>query len=196
MPRRVLHDRFFKQAKAEGYLARSAYKLIEIQERFRVMPQGGRVLDLGCAPGSWLQVAANSVGPRGTVVGVDLAEVRSAIGNNVRTLVGDVNTIDPAALPDAAGGRFDAVLSDMAPNTSGSGDDLLSARLCRRVLELAPALLRPGGSLVMKILEGADYRGVLRETHGLFARARGFKPRASREVSREMYIIADGFTPR
>lgn len=196
MPRRVLHDRFFRQAKAEGYLARSAYKLIEIQERFRVIPRGGRVLDLGCAPGSWLQVAARTVGPRGIVVGVDLAEVRETIADNVRTVADDVNTIDPAVLVDAAGGRFDAVLSDMAPNTSGSGDDLLSARLCRRVLELAPALLRPGGSLVMKILEGADYRDVLREVGELFARARGFKPEASREVSREMYVVADGFTPR
>ncbi|MFM9995411.1 MAG: SAM-dependent methyltransferase [Phycisphaerales bacterium] len=193
MPRRVLHDPFFKQAKAEGYLARSAYKLKEIQERFKLMPRGGRVLDLGCAPGSWLQVAAETVGPKGTVVGIDLTEVRHDFGPNVRAVKGDVNAIDPGALTAAAGGLFDAVLSDMAPNTSGAGDDFLSARLCRRVLELTPSLLRHGGASVMKILEGTDYPDVLRETRAMFAAARGFKPKASREVSREMYVVATGF---
>lgn len=186
---RKLHDRYFKQAKAEGYLARSAYKLKEMLERRRFVRPGDRVLDLGCAPGAWLQVAAEAVGRRGMVVGVDLTETRHDFGPNVRPIVGDVYTIDPASLTEAAGGPFDAVLSDMAPNTTGAGDDFVSARLCRRVLEILPALLRPGGSLVMKIFEGTDYPEVLRETRAQFGEARGFKPKASREVSREMYII-------
>ncbi|QYO64624.1 SAM-dependent methyltransferase [Leptolyngbya sp. 7M] len=78
--RRVLHDRFFKQAKEEGYLARSAYKLMEIDRRFRLMRTGARVLDLGCAPGAWIQVALEAVGPRGVVIGIDLKEVRTAFG--------------------------------------------------------------------------------------------------------------------
>ncbi len=232
---RKLHDQYFKKAKAEGYLARSAYKLLEIQDRFNVISRAGRVLDLGCAPGSWLQVAAKVVGAGGRVVGIDLTEVRERLGPNVVTIQADVNAVDPAALITPAGGPFDTVLSDMAPSTSGAGDGLLSARLCRRVLELvvggivgggvsghspragqcdaesgrsrnlpsahlqsaisAAPLLRPGGSLVMKILEGADYPDVLRETRALFNEARGFKPKASREVSREMYIIARGFRP-
>jgi 23S rRNA (uridine2552-2'-O)-methyltransferase len=194
--RRTLHDRYFKQAKAEGYLARSAYKLLEIQDRRRVISPGGRVLDLGCAPGAWIQVASRIVGARGAVVGIDLKQTRHDFGPGVRTLVADVYATDPPTLRELAGGAFDTVLSDMAPNTSGFGDDLLSARLCRRVLEMLPGVLRPGGDLVMKIFEGAEYPEVLREAGSLFSSARGFKPKASREVSREMYIIAHGFQPR
>lgn len=198
MPRpRRLHDRYFRQAKAEGYLARSAYKLIEIDDRRRLLRPGDRVLDLGCAPGSWLQVAADRVGPTGVVVGLDLQPLAHDLGPRVLALQGDVFQTDPADLLRAAaavaGGdprRFDVLLSDMAPNTTGHGDDLISARICRRVLDLAPALLRPGGHLVMKIFEGAEYPAILRQTSELFAEARGFKPKASRDLSREMYIVA------
>jgi 23S rRNA (uridine2552-2'-O)-methyltransferase len=192
---RKLHDQFFKKAKSEGYLARSAYKLLEINDRKKLIKPGGRVLDLGCAPGAWLQVAAVAVGDRGTVVGIDLQQTRHDFGSNVRALVADAYTVDPAMLKELAGAAsgFDVVLSDMAPNTTGHGDDLLSARLCRRVLELLPAVLRPGGSLAMKIFEGSEYPAVLRETAELFREARGFKPKASRDVSREMYIVATGF---
>lgn len=198
MPRpRRLHDRYFRQAKAEGYLARSAYKLIEIDDRRRLLRPGDRVLDLGCAPGSWLQVAADRVGPTGVVVGLDLQPLAHDLGPRVLALQGDVFQTDPADLLRAAaavaGGdprRFDVLLSDMAPNTTGHGDDLISARICRRVLDLAPALLRPGGHLVMKIFEGAEYPAILRQTSEFFAEARGFKPKASRDLSREMYIVA------
>lgn len=199
--RRVLHDEYFKKAKAEGYLARSAYKLLEIQDRFRVLHPGDRVLDLGCAPGSWLQVAEKVVGPTGVIVGIDLSPVEHRFGPRVRVIGGDAFTTDPAAYaaladevaPAAASPRsFDAVLSDMAPSTSGHGDDLLSARLCRRVLEVARAVLRLRGNLVMKILEGAEYPAVLEETRAMFARVQGFKPKASRDASREMFIVALG----
>lgn len=193
MARRVLHDRYFRQAKAEGYLARSAYKLIEIDDRFGVLSRGMRVADLGCAPGSWLQVAAERVGDRGRVVGVDLKPAANRLPEGVVAVEGDIESIDPAALLGPAGGRFHAVVSDMAPNTSGHGDDLVSARLCRSVLALLPAIIEPGGHLVMKILEGQEYPLVLRETAALFGRAKGFKPKASREVSREMFIVAKGY---
>lgn len=192
MGKRVLHDEFFMRAKREGYLARSAYKLAEIQEKRRPLRRGDAVLDLGCAPGAWIQVALEHIGPGGVVVGVDLKPVEASLGPNVRTIVGDVFTLDGATLVGAAGRPFDAVLSDMAPNTSGAGDDLLSARLCRRVLELAPAVLGPGGNLVMKVLEGGDYPELLRETRAMFREVKGYKPAASRSVSREIYIIASG----
>lgn len=189
---RKLHDQFFKMAKAEGYLARSAYKLLEIHERKTLIRRGDRVLDLGCAPGSWLQVAEKLVGNSGVVVGIDLQEVTHPFGPRVHTLQDDAFTIDPARLTELGGGLFDVLLSDMAPNTTGHGDDLLSARLCRRVLELTPSVLRPGGHLIMKILEGADYPDVLKEAQAMFNEARGFKPKASRDVSREMFINARG----
>jgi 23S rRNA (uridine2552-2'-O)-methyltransferase len=193
--RRVLHDEYFRRAKSEGYAARSAYKLLEIQERHGLIRAGDRVLDLGCAPGSWLQVASGIVGERGALVGVDLQPVRIAITGACRTIVGDIGSIDAGVLLDAGGGVFDVVLSDMAPSTSGHGDDLVSARLCRTVLDIALRTLREGGRLAMKILEGAEYPAVLAETRGLFRAVKGLKPRASRDVSREMFIVGEGFRP-
>lgn len=202
---RKLQDAYFRQAKAEGYLARSAYKLKEIHERHRIFRKGDRVLDLGCAPGSWLQTASEAVGKTGVVVGIDLLDT-----NPVATSWGEATVIAEigdafAASPDHLlahirnelnpGRFFDVVISDMAPNTSGHGDDFASARLCRRVLELLPDVLRPGGNLTMKIFEGADYMDVVRETQAIFSKAQGFKPRACREVSKETYIVARGFRP-
>jgi len=196
MARRVLHDQFFKKAKAEGYLARSAYKLKEINERKRLYGRGARVLDLGCAPGAWIQIALETVGPRGVVVGIDLKEIREPFAENVHIIQGDIYATPPEQLTGESGVKFDAVLSDMAPDTTGHGDHFLSIRLCRRVLELLPGLLKPGGNLVMKAFEGEEYAPLLRETEQLFRLVKGFKPEASRDVSREMYVVAHGYRPR
>jgi 23S rRNA (uridine2552-2'-O)-methyltransferase len=193
MPRRQLHDPYFKKAKAEGYLARSAYKLKEINERRRLFGPGARVLDLGCAPGAWLQVAGELVGPKGIVVGIDLQEVRETLGPNIHTIQGDIYATEASKLTGESGDLFDTVLSDMAPNTTGHGDHFLSVRLCRRALELLSALLRPGGNFVMKVFEGEEYIALLGETQHLFREAKGFKPKASREMSREMYIVGYGY---
>ncbi len=193
MAQRKLHDQYFKKAKAEGYLARSAYKLQEINERKRLFGAGARVLDLGCAPGAWLQIAAEVVGPRGVVVGIDLKEVREEIAPTVRTVVGDVYKTSPEELTGLAGAKFDAVVSDMAPDTTGHGDHFLSVRLCRRALEMLPALLRGGGNMAMKVFEGEEYPALMREVQGMFREAKGFKPKASREVSREMYVVGRGY---
>lgn len=201
---RKLHDEYFLKAKAEGYAARSAYKLLEIQEKRRLIHRGDYVVDLGCAPGSWLQVASELVNPRGTggggrVVGIDLQRVEISVPSNVIAIVGDAFKTDAAALlshvADARRDRFDVVLSDMAPNTSGHGDDFLSARLCERVLDLCPALLRPGGNLLMKILEGEPTPDVIKRTKLMFREAGTTKPKASRDVSREIFIWGKGFEP-
>ncbi|MBL8762209.1 MAG: RlmE family RNA methyltransferase [Phycisphaerae bacterium] len=192
---RKLHDRYFKQAKAEGYVARSAYKLLEINSKFRIVRAGDRVLDLGCAPGSWMQVATKAVGAGGLVVGVDLQAVGPGIAPGAATVQGDIFKVDPATLLELSGSMFDVILSDMAPATTGHGDDFLSVRLCRRVLEILPPLLSPGGSLAMKVLEGEEFPELLREVRALFPRVKGFKPDSSRDVSREMFIVADGYRP-
>lgn len=203
MPReRKLHDHYFKKAKEEGYAARSAYKLLQINERRRIVRRGMHVLDLGCAPGSWLQVSGEAVGPNGCVVGLDLQPVTIPLPPHVCALVGDAFNFPVAELAAAmarcgiAGGdgRFDVVLSDMAPNTTGAGDHYRSVALCRRVLEVAATLLAPGGALVMKVFEGAEYMDLLRDTGKVFDEAKGYKPQATREVSTEMFIIATGFT--
>lgn len=197
MARRRLHDRYFKQAKEEGYFARSAYKLLEMQEKRRLIARGNRVLDLGCAPGSWLQVAAELVGPRGSVVGIDLTPVAQSIAPNARTLQADLTAINPAALlAETNGGRaFDVVLSDMAPATTGAGDHFRSVALCREVLGRLEGLLRPGGNLVMKVFEGEEYPALVRECGAVFERCKGFKPKACRDVSFEIYVIGEGYRP-
>lgn len=196
MPRkRELHDHYFKKAKAEGYAARSAYKLIQINDRRHILGPRMSVLDLGCAPGSWMQVAAQKVGANGRVVGLDLAETTADLPEWAVPLVGDVFAYPPVDLLAAAGlaptQGFDVVLSDMAPNTTGSGDHFKSVELCRRVLALLPTLLRGGGSLAMKVFEGEEYAALVKETTTLFGFCRGYRPEATRDLSPEMFIIGD-----
>jgi 23S rRNA (uridine2552-2'-O)-methyltransferase len=193
---RKLHDKFFKQAKAEGYAARSAYKLKEIQERHRLIRRGMRVIDLGCAPGSWTQVACELVGPGGRVLGADLQEVTIPLPAQARTIVADAFKLTHKDLLDLMDGPADVVLSDMAPNTTGDpgGDHFRSVELCRRVLALLPEVLILGGGLAMKVFEGEDYPRLLRETQAIFSTAKGLKPEATRGVSREMFIIGEGYT--
>lgn len=193
--KRVLHDEFFKKAKAEGYLARSAYKLQEINQKKRLFGRGSRVLDLGCAPGAWIQIALEEVGPSGVVVGIDLKEIRDDFGPNAHVLQGDIYKTPPEVLKGESGKLFDAIVSDMAPDTTGHGDHFLSIRLCRRVLEMLPNLLRPGGHLVMKAFEGEEYGPLLRETEKMFHFVKGFKPKASRDISVEMYVVAERYRP-
>jgi len=202
LAKRVLHDKYFKQAKAEGFAARSAYKLLQINDRHSLLRAGYRVLDLGCAPGSWLQAAAQIVGPTGRVAGIDLSPVTAELPPNVRTGVADAFATDPQKLLDLAelgpDERYDVLLSDMAPSTSGAGptDHFRSIALCRRVLQLATDVLRPGGNLAMKVFEGEAYPELLRETQGVFKSAKGYKPDATRSVSREMFIVALGHRPK
>ena len=201
MPKRVLHDEYFRKAKAEGYLARSAYKLLEIQQRRAVLSDGQAVLDLGCAPGSWLQVASELVGPTGLVVGVDLKPVRAALPENVISMVGDMtemaaeDLLAPVRQSQESTALYDAVLSDMAPNTSGAGDHYRSVRLCESILERLAGVLRPGGALVYKVFEGETYPDLVKRTAAMFTSCRGLKPRATREVSTELYVIATGYEP-
>jgi 23S rRNA (uridine2552-2'-O)-methyltransferase len=193
--KRELHDSYFRKAKEEGYVARSAYKLLQIQERRHLIRPGNWVIDLGCAPGSWLQVCSRTVGPTGRVLGIDLSPVSIEKLPNVKTLVGDVFAVTPRQLESELGGVADVVISDMAPNTTGApqGDHFRSIALCRRVLEMLPILLRHRGNLVMKVFEGEAYPELLRETQELFDDARGYKPDATRDVSREMFIMAHGY---
>lgn len=199
MSRRVLHDEYFHKAKAEGYLSRAAYKLKQIQEHRPLIRRGMRVLDLGCAPGAWLQVAAELVGPKGQVIGLDLTPTDHPFGPNVFPLVGDMYKVEPtvlttAGLPEGSEPKlFDMVISDMAPNTIGHGDSERQIRLCDRVLEVLPSLLKPTGAMVIKVFEGGEYPRFLKDMKARFAKVKGYKPAASRDMSVEMYVIGEGF---
>jgi 23S rRNA (uridine2552-2'-O)-methyltransferase len=186
---RVLHDHFFREAKRNGYRSRAAYKLLEIDDKRDVLHKKDYVLDLGAAPGSWLQVASKRVGPRGKVIGVDLKEIDKLQLDNVVTMQEDVTELSLDTFGDD--GMFDVILSDMAPNTTGNRtiDHHGSVRLCHTALDIAATLLRPGGNLVMKVLEGEVYRELLDRCEACFSVAKGYKPKASRAISTEMYVV-------
>jgi len=196
MARRQINDAYTKMAQREGYVARSAYKLLEIQERYKVIRKGDRVLDLGCSPGSWLQVAVKLAGKRGVVAGIDLKPVHVSLGPNVKTLEGDAFDRPPSELLALAGvKRYDTLLSDMAPNTTGDprSDHFRSINLAAEALAIAPQLLVPDGTMVVKVFEGEAYPDHMHEMKRNFRFAKGFRPKATRDVSREMFIIAQGF---
>ena len=188
-----LHDHFFRKARRESYRSRAAYKLIEIDDKRRILGKGDRVVDCGAAPGSWLQVASSRIGPRGTVLGIDLKPISpQGLPENVQLIEGDVLTTD---VPSILGGKADSVLSDMAPDTTGtpSADQFRSARLCDELLDRLPGWLRVGGSCVMKVFEGAAYPELLARASTAFDRAKGFKPAASRSESVEIFLICSGY---
>lgn len=195
MPRE-LHDHFFREAKREGYRSRAAYKLIEIDERRHLLERGDAVLDCGAAPGSWLQVAAERVGPNGRVVGVDLKPVDPAgLPQQVRLVEGDLTTMEARELLGEID-AFGVVLSDMAPSTTGDRtiDHHGSVRLCHAVIDRCGELLQPGGKIALKVLEGEAYPDLIERARHFFRVVKGFKPKASRDQSTEIYLIADDFS--
>ena len=189
---RQLNDPFVHRAKSEGYRARSVYKLKEIDERFGLLRQGARVLDLGAAPGSWSQYAARK-GCR--VVAVDLLSLDPVAG--VQALEGDF--LDPAVqdrLREALGGPADLVLSDMAAAATGQRtvDRLRAEGLGEAVLEFAASVLRPGGDCLLKLVKGAE--AVLTPlAQASFASSRILRPKATRSESSETYLLARGRKP-
>lgn len=192
MNKRQIQDEFFTRARDEGYVARSAFKLLQIQEAKKILRPGDRALDLGCAPGGWLQAGSKIVGRKGEIVGVDLNPIKASMPANTRSIVADVFELDDETLDDL-GAPFRCLLSDMAPATTGHGDHELSVRLCRRVLELLPRALKRNGSMAIKVFEGGEYADLLRDCRSLFTNAKGYKPKASRDVSKEMYIVGTGY---
>ena len=188
-------DHYFQRAKQRGFRARSAFKLEEFVQRFGLLSAGARVLDLGAAPGGFLQVIARTVGPSGLAVGVDLVPLRPFTEAWVRTGVVDVLAEDAQERIEAvAPGPYDAVLSDMAPKTTGvrATDQARSVRLAERALELARALGKPGSSFVTKLFMGGDFesfRGRLRED---YREVKVVRPEATRSASVEIYLVGLG----
>lgn len=190
---RVRHDAFFKKARAEGFAARSVYKLDEIDRRLRLLRPGYRVLDLGCCPGSWLQYAVRVVGPHGAVVGIDRNPLPRPVAG-ARVLQGDIYATTDAELlgPLAA---FDVVLSDMAPDTTGirSADQARSANLFVEALGRGERLLAPGGAFVGKLFQGPDFEATRKRLQERFAEVKVIKPESSRAQSFEIFLAAKGF---
>ncbi|HEV7267563.1 MAG TPA: RlmE family RNA methyltransferase [Falsiroseomonas sp.] len=191
---RQLNDPYVQAAKAAGWRSRAAFKLTELDEKFHLLKPGGRVVDLGAAPGGWTQVAVRKVGDRGRVVGLDLLAVDPVPGATL--LQGDFQ--DPAAeaaVEAALGGQADLVLSDMAPNTTGHGatDHLRIMSLAELALDFALRVLAPGGAFVAKVFQGGSEKAFLATLKQRFAQVRHAKPPASRKDSAELYVVATGF---
>jgi 23S rRNA (uridine2552-2'-O)-methyltransferase len=191
--RSTRHDRFHQRAKREGFAARAVYKLEELDDKFGLLGPGDRVLDLGCAPGSWLQYARTKVGDRGALVGIDRFAIRESIPG-ARLVVGDVMAIDIAELRGELP-AFDVVLSDMAPDTSGIRhlDQARSEVLFERALEIACAVLAPGGNFVGKLFQGPDFKRLTEAVRAKFATAKTAKPASSRQISIEQYVVGKDF---
>jgi 23S rRNA (uridine2552-2'-O)-methyltransferase len=194
---RQLNDPFVAEARRLGYRSRAAFKLIQLDARFHLLAPGRRVVDLGCAPGGWSQVAAQLVGSatgRGTVVGIDLLATDGVPGTSF--LAGDFR--DPAtaaSIRGALGGPADIVLSDMAAPATGHAatDHLRIVALAEDAFAFAATILKPGGAFVAKVFQGGTEGALLAELKRAFAEVRHAKPAASRAESAETYVVAKGF---
>ncbi|MGH7875079.1 MAG: RlmE family RNA methyltransferase [Candidatus Binatia bacterium] len=191
-------DRYFKKAKLEGYRSRAAYKLIELQQRFRLIRPGDAVVDLGAAPGGWLQVAAKAIGSRGKVIGVDLQTIQSLNQRNIILLQGDItDQVVHGKIKELIGGPTDSILSDLAPKLSGIRDADMARcfELNQTALQVAIELLRPGGSLLIKSFISTDLQAFTTTLKRYFSEVQRTKPEATRQGSSEFYFYAKGFKP-
>jgi 23S rRNA (uridine2552-2'-O)-methyltransferase len=187
-------DGFFQKAQKEGFAARSIYKLEAIDERFKLIRKGDRALDLGSAPGSWLQYLDKKVGERGLVVGIDLKKVRAVVSKRVRVLQGDIRKT-PLETYNPGGRRFDVIVSDMAPNTSGirSLDQERSAQLTTAAFEVCARLLKPGGNWCAKAYQGESLKALEERLSQDFERFERLRPPATRKNSFEIFLIGIGY---
>ncbi len=193
---RQLNDPYVAESKRLGYRSRAAFKLLQLDERFKILHTGLRVVDLGAAPGGWTQIAVTRVGApgRGQVVGLDILPVEPIAGATL--IEADFMAEDaPARLKAALGGPVDVVLSDMAASTTGHGptDHLRIVGLCDAAFEFAMEVLAPGGTFVAKVFQGGSEAALLARMKRAFRTVRHAKPPASRAESAETYVVATGF---
>lgn len=190
------HEHFYRMAKRAGYRSRAAYKVKQLNERYNLFQRGDVVVDLGAAPGGWLQVAREEVGEGGFVLGVDLQKITKLPYENVKTIVADITDASTPELtrnnlPRAA----DVVLSDASPKISGiwSVDHARSVELARAALRIAEQVLATGGRLLVKVFQGEFFEDFVGEVREKFEFIKISKPPASRKGSAEAYVIAKGF---
>ena len=195
---RQLNDPYVQQAKALGYRSRAAFKLIELDDRFRFLKRGARVLDLGAAPGGWSQIASSRVGREGTVVAVDILEMDNL--SDVEFIQLDFTEPEAestirAAIQSEGQTGVDVVLSDMAPPTTGhrATDHVRIVGMCELAFNFALQVLAPGGTFVAKVLQGGTEGALLALMKEHFETVRHAKPKASRPESAETYVVATGF---
>ena len=186
-------DHYSRQAKKERFPARSVYKLQEIQKKYNLIKKGDTVLDLGCAPGSWLLYAAGLTGSTGRVIGIDQVPVSIDVPSYVTLYTGDILLMEEDFIKSLGIG-VNVVLSDMAPSTTGNKlvDNTRSFNLCCRALSISQMMLTTGGFFVCKIFQGEDFSAFIDSVRSVFKNHKIFKPKSSRKASKEIYVIGFG----
>ena len=194
---RQISDPYVARAKREGFRSRAAYKLAEIDDKFHLLKPGGRVVDLGAAPGGWSQIAARRVGPQGRVVAIDVLDM-DEIPSVEFARLDFLDNAAPDKLKAMLGGPADVVLSDMAANATGhrQTDHLKIMALVEAAAEFATEVLRPGGSFLAKVIQGGTEGALLAALKRDFTTVKHVKPAASRSDSAELYVLATGFRGR
>ncbi len=191
-------DYFFKKAKSENYAARSVFKLQEIDQRFRILRPGQKILDLGAAPGSWSQYASEKVGKTGRILGIDLQPIKLTLPNAV-FLTADMRSLDLGKTMAEQGiaPPFDIVLSDMAPKTTGIRlqDQMRSVELCELALSTAEKFLRPGGTFVCKLFHSDEFEAFRAQLKQRFKKVEILRPKSTRKESKEIFFTALDFKP-
>ena len=191
-------DHYFKKAKKENFLARSVYKLEEIDQKYKVIEQGNRVVDLGYHPGSWTQYTARKVGEEGKVVGIDIKPINKTLTTLRNVKIFEKSIFDVKKPEDLEEEDFfDVVISDMAPNTTGikSVDQDRSLNLVEEVFFILPVFLKPGGNFVIKVFDSHQAQVYLKEQKGLFKEYSFLKPKSTRSVSKEFFVIGKNYQP-
>jgi 23S rRNA (uridine2552-2'-O)-methyltransferase len=190
-------DYYFYKAKEENYAARSVFKLQEIDRRLRILRPGQRILDLGAAPGSWSQYASQKVGKNGRVLGIDIQAIKITLPNAV-FITADMRELDLAKTMEENGiaPPFDVVLSDMAPKTTGVRlqDQVRSLELCELALRTAERFLKPGGTFVAKLFHSNEFENFRGQLRAQFKKVDIIRPKSTRKESKEIFLIAQGFT--
>jgi 23S rRNA (uridine2552-2'-O)-methyltransferase len=189
-------DQFHRLAKEKGYRSRASFKLLQIVKRHRFLKRGDHVLDLGAAPGGWLQAARQVVGERGYVLGVDEEPIAPLDEENIVTLAADVTQADVLEQIQTKQKReFDAVISDLSPNISGAWnlDHARQIELARSALKIARSLLKPSGNMLVKVFQGSELKEFQLDMRSSFQALRIVKPPASRPESAELYLLGLGF---
>ena len=194
-------DHFYKKAKEEGLSSRASYKLEQIQKKYRIIKRGDKILDLGCAPGGWVQIASKIVGPEGMIFGIDLLPIKINLPQNATYLQGDITDAEKISRIKECINEADVVVSDMAPDTTGIKfrDSYLSYELALEALEIAGKILKKSGNFVTKIFPGEEFDQYKKVLMKHFEKVVQFRPEATRKTSIEVYLIGlkfNGLLPK
>ncbi len=191
-----IKDHYYKKAKKDNYLARSVYKLEELDNKYNIIKQGNHVIDLGYHPGSWSQYCAKNVGNAGQVIGIDIKPVNKQLLTCQNITIFQKDIFEISSVADLGlNQKIDVVISDMAPNTTGikSVDQIKSLNLVEMVFELLPKLLKENGNFVIKVFDGNDAQSFLKSQKKQFSNFNYFRPKSTRTTSKEFFVVGTGF---